>query len=76
VLALAGWLLGIPLGYVLDRFLVRLVWEVVGVRIDVVFPAANVVLALVGSVALALLIMLLPLRRAVRFKPGDALRYA
>jgi putative ABC transport system permease protein len=46
------------------------------VRIDVVFPAANVVLALLGSVALALLIMLLPLRRAVRFKPGDALRYA
>jgi putative ABC transport system permease protein len=76
VLALAGWLLGIPLGYVLDRFLVWLVWEVVGVRIDVVFPLGNVVLALLGTVALALLIMLLPVRRAVRFKPGDALRYA
>ena len=28
-LALAGWLLGIPLGYALDRLLVWLVWEVV-----------------------------------------------
>ena len=76
VLALAGWLLGIPLGYALDRFLVWLVWEVVGVRIDFVFPPWNIVLALVGTVALALLIMLLPIRRAVRFRPGDALRYA
>jgi putative ABC transport system permease protein len=75
VLALAGWLLGIPLGYALDRFLVWMVWEVVGVRIDVVFPPWNLVLALVGTIALALLIMLLPVRRAVRFRPGDALRY-
>ncbi len=76
VLALAGWLLGIPLGYALDRFLVWLVWQVVEVRIPFVFPPWNIVLALVGTVALALLIMLLPIRRAVRFKPGDALRYA
>jgi putative ABC transport system permease protein len=76
VLALAGWLLGIPLGYALDRFLVWLVWEVVDVRIEVVFPPWNIALALVGTVVLALLIMLLPIRRAVRFRPGDALRYA
>jgi ABC-type lipoprotein release transport system permease subunit len=76
VLALAGWALGIPLGYALNRFLVWLVWEVVGVRIDVVFSLWNVVFALLGTVLIALLIMLLPIRRAVRFKPGDALRYA
>jgi putative ABC transport system permease protein len=76
VLALAGWLLGIPLGYALDRFLVWLVWEAVGVRIDFVFPPWNVGLALLGTVALALLIMLLAIRRAIRLRPGDALRYA
>jgi putative ABC transport system permease protein len=76
VLALAGWALGLPIGYALDRFLVWLVWEVVEVRIPFVFPAWNVVLALAGTVALALLIMLLAVRRAVRFRPGDALRYA
>jgi ABC-type antimicrobial peptide transport system permease subunit len=68
--------LGIPLGYALDRFLVWLVWEAVGVRIDFVFPPWNIALALVGTVVLALLIMLLPIRRAIRFRPGDALRYA
>jgi ABC-type antimicrobial peptide transport system permease subunit len=41
-----------------------------------VFPPWNVLFALFGTVALALLIMLLPIRRAVRFRPGDALRYA
>jgi putative ABC transport system permease protein len=76
VLALAGWLLGIPIGYALDRFLVWLVWEVVDVRIPFVFPPWNVVIALMGTVVLALVIMLLPIRRAVRFRPGDALRYA
>jgi putative ABC transport system permease protein len=76
VLALAGWLLGIPLGYLLTRLIVRLVWEVVDVRLPVVFPPGNVVVALVGTTVLALLVLVLPVRRAVRFRPGDALRYA
>ena len=75
-LALAGWLIGIPLGYVLTRLLVRLIWEVVEVRIPFVFPPWNIALALVGTIVLALLITVLPIRRAVRYRPGDALRYA
>jgi putative ABC transport system permease protein len=75
-LALLGWLAGIPLGYLFVRLLVRLVWEIVDVRIPVAFPPANVLLALAGTVALALLVLALPVRRAVRFRPGDALRYA
>ena len=75
-LAVAGWLLGIPLGYALTRLIVRLLWEIAGVRVPVLFPPWNIALALVGTVVLALLIVLLPIRRAVRFRPGDALRYA
>lgn len=75
-LAVAGWLLGIPLGYVLTRLIVWLIWEVVGVRVPVVFPPVNILVALVGAVVLALLVLYLPVRRAVRFRPGDALRYA
>ena len=75
-LTLAGWLLGIPVGYALDRLIVWLIWEIVDVRIPVVFPPWNIVLALVGTVVLALVIMVLPVRRAVRLRPGDALRYA
>ena len=76
VLALAGWLVGIPLGYLLTRLIVRLVWEVVDVRLPVVFPPGNIFVALVGTTVLALLVLVLPVRRAVRFRPGDALRYA
>jgi putative ABC transport system permease protein len=75
-LAIAGWLLGIPLGYALDRLLVRLVWEVVDVRVPVVFPPANLLIALIGTVVLALVVLLLPVRRAARLRPGNALRYA
>ena len=75
-LALVGWLLGIPLGYALDRLLVRLIWEIVDVRIPFIFPPWNVALALAGTLALALVIMLFPIRRAVRFRPGETLRYA
>jgi putative ABC transport system permease protein len=76
VLALAGWALGIPIGYALDRLLVWLVKVIVDVEIPAAFPAWNVALALVGTVALAVLVTLLPIRRAVRFRPGEALRYA
>jgi len=76
VLVLAGWLLGIPLGYLLDRFLVWMTWKLVHVDVPLTFPPRNVAVALVGTILLGLLITLVPIRRAVRFKPGDALRYA
>jgi putative ABC transport system permease protein len=75
VLAVLGWLAGIPLGYALTRLLVWLVWQFVDVRLPVVFPPWNVVIALAGTLLLAMLVLALPVRRAVRFRPGDALRY-
>ena len=60
----------------LDRLLVCSIWEVADVRLPVVFPPGNILIALVGTVVLALLVLYLPVRRAVRFRPGDALRYA
>ncbi len=75
-LAAAGWLLGIPLGYALNRLIVRLVWEIVDVRIPVVFPVGNIPVALLGTLALALAVLAAPVRRAARLRPGDALRYA
>lgn len=74
-LAAAGWLIGIPVGYALTRLIVRLVWEIVDVRIPVVFPVVNIPIALVGTVGLALAVLSLPVRRASRLRPGDALRY-
>jgi putative ABC transport system permease protein len=76
VLALLGWLVGIPLGALLDRMLVWLLERIVNIEVPVRFPLANVPVALAGTLALALLVLILPVRRAVRFRPGEALRYA
>ena len=75
-LATAGWLIGIPLGYLLDWFLVWLVKTVVKVDITLAFPPWNLALTLAGAILLALLITLMPIRRAAHLRPGDALRYA
>jgi putative ABC transport system permease protein len=74
--ALAGWLIGIPLGFGLAHAVVTLVENVVNEHLLFTFPALNIPLALIGTLILALLVMQIPLRRAVRFKPGEALRYA
>ena len=76
VVAFAGWLLGIPLGYLFAQTMNWAAGEAVGLSIDFVFPISYLLIALVGTLLLALLVMLAPLRRAVRFKPGEALRHA
>jgi ABC-type lipoprotein release transport system permease subunit len=74
-IALAGWLIGIPLGFVLAHGVVTLAENVFNEHVLFAFPALNIPLALLGTLILALLAIQLPLRRAVHFKPGDALRY-
>ena len=74
--AVLGWLLGIPLGYLLARGIGWAAGEAVGLNIAFVFPLQYVAIALAGTVVLALVVMLAPLHRAVRFKPGEAIRYA
>ena len=44
--------------------------------IPVAFPLWYLAPALAGTILLALLITLLPIRRAVHYRPSDALRYA
>jgi len=75
-LAAAGWLIGIPLGYLLDLFLVWLVKKVVNINLTLAFPPWNLALALAGAILLALLVTLVPIRRATHLRPGAALRYA
>jgi putative ABC transport system permease protein len=76
VVALLGWLLGIPAGYALGRAMIALTESVVHVRVAFVFPTSHLAIALFGTVVLALVVLAAPVRRAVRFKPGEALRYA
>jgi putative ABC transport system permease protein len=76
VVSILGWALGVPLGYALARALGWAAGEAVGLKITFVFPVLYIAIALAGTVLLALVVMLAPLRRAVRFKPGEALRHA
>ena len=75
-LATAGWLIGILIGYLLDRFLVWLVKTVVNIDLTLAFPPRNLAVALAGTILLALLITLVPIRRAAHLRPSEALRYA
>jgi putative ABC transport system permease protein len=75
-IALAGWLIGIPLGFGLAHAVIALVENVFNEHLLFTFPGLNVPIALLGTLILALLVLQIPLRRAVHFKPGEALRYA
>ena len=74
--ALLGWLLGVALGWAMGHGLVSLTASLVDIDLSFVFPVANVAITLVGTVLLTLLVLFAPVRRAVRLKPGNALRYA
>jgi putative ABC transport system permease protein len=73
--SLAGWLVGIPIGYGIARMFNWLILRVINIEFGFTFPLQNIGIALIGTVVLALLIIRIPLRRAVRFKPGEAIRY-
>jgi putative ABC transport system permease protein len=70
-----GWLAGIPLGYLAFRLLLEAVSNIMNLDLVATFPLMNLAIALVGTVVLALIMMIVPLRRAIRFHPGEALRY-
>jgi putative ABC transport system permease protein len=74
--SLAGWIVGIPVSYGLARLFSWLLLEIVGIDFGFTFPSLNLLIALLGTALIALLIMRIPLRRAVRLKPGEAIKYA
>jgi putative ABC transport system permease protein len=76
VIASLGWLIGVAAGSALAYGIMRLTESTTKLDLTFTFPTANLATTLVGTIILALLVLLGPLRRAVRFKPGEALRYA
>lgn len=75
-IAMAGWALSIPLGYLIGRTLAWIVTELFHFgSVPFSFPLWYVPVALVATVVLAALVVVAPVRRAARMRPGDALRY-
>ena len=75
VVASVGWLIGIPTGYALGRFIMWVLENEFHAGFDFAFPLWPVLVALVITVIATLGALRLPLRRATRMRPGDALRY-
>ncbi len=75
VQAVLGWVLGLPLGYLLSWGLARLTLTIMELEIATVFDARTAVVVLAATMMLAALIVIGPVRRAARVHTGDALRY-
>jgi putative ABC transport system permease protein len=74
--ALFGWLLAVPLGWLIGWTLVQFVIHLFSFpSLPYSYPLLYPEVGLFATVALAWLVIAAPLRRASRLKPGDALRY-
>jgi putative ABC transport system permease protein len=74
-LALAGYILAIPLGWMVAHALQWLILHLANGRLPAPYTLGNLGLALAGTLVLAVLVVVVPLRRAARLRPGDAIRY-
>jgi len=75
LLATVGWAFGIPVGWLIYKGLIAFVKHDFGVQAPVVYPAIAPPVALVAVIAVTLLVIRPPLRRATRIQGGSALRY-
>jgi putative ABC transport system permease protein len=74
-LAAVGWVLGVPLGWLIYQGLLSLILHDVGISLPAQFPAFVPLVTLAGVLVLTLAVIRVPLRRATRIRPGNALRY-
>jgi putative ABC transport system permease protein len=75
-IALLGWVLAVPAGWLIGWILVRVVTEMFKFgSVPYSFPAWYPPVALLATLILAWLVVIAPVRRATHLRPGDALRY-
>ncbi len=75
ILAIAGWVFGVLLGWLIYQGLLALVRRNVDLALPQEFPPAIPLITLAAVLVLTLLVIRVPLRRATRIQPGTALRY-
>ena len=73
-LALIGFALAVPLGWIIAHALGWLLLHLVDIQLPAPYTLGDL-LALVGTLVLAALVVSVPLRSATRLRPGDAIRY-
>jgi putative ABC transport system permease protein len=75
VLSLFGWILGMPLGYLVGRFLNYMSLKLMNSDFDLVFPVRILFIAGLVTLVMTIVVIQPPLWRATHLKPGEALRY-
>jgi putative ABC transport system permease protein len=75
VLAAAGWIVAVPLGWLIYQGLLALILHNSDISLPQEFPPVIPLITLAGVLVLTLLVIRGPLRRATRIQPGTALRY-
>jgi putative ABC transport system permease protein len=75
VIALLGWLVGVPVGYLFARLILWVLEDRFDADFALVYPLWTIGVALLVTVAATLLVIRLPMRRVLRMQPGTALRY-
>lgn len=75
-LAVVASVLGVPVGYLMGRFLAWLVTDLFHYgSVPFTFPLTAVAFTVIATLALAWLVVIGPVHRAIRLEPGTALRY-
>jgi putative ABC transport system permease protein len=75
ILSLVGWMVGMPLGYLVGRFLNYMSLKLMNSDFDLEFPVEILFIAGLITMVLTMIVIQPPLFRAIHLKPGDALRY-
>ena len=75
ILAVVGWAFGVLLGWLIYRGLLTLLLHDASLSLPQEFPPVIPLIVLAGVLALTLIVIRGPLRRATRIQPGTALRY-
>lgn len=75
MLSLIGWILGIPTGYMVARFLNYMSLKLMNSDFDLVFPVEVLIIAGIVTLSLTLIVIQPPILKAAHMKTGDALRY-
>jgi putative ABC transport system permease protein len=74
-LAALGWVLALPLGYLMGWAMLRVIGRAFNTSFGMTVPYWAVVPSLVAALLLAVWIVRRPAKRAIRLSPGTALRY-
>ncbi len=74
-LSILGWAVGVPLGYLVACFVSFMLVQMLDWEIPIIFPFRTVLMSLVLVMTASFLIAQVPILRATRMRPGDALRY-